>query len=163
VTKFIALLLALQSIGCAGTLKHKTWRNMAVAGAAGAVIGSQQPSFKQTQSLLFAGVFASLAAAASLAFYESEGSVDAMKAENVRLKEELDEAFAPKLEAIAPGTMSGKVPQKYQRLISPGEWRVLQIDEWVEDGENRIIHQDKVMELIPPSLRPISLPTKKER
>lgn len=145
--------------GCAGkTLKEKTWRNMIAAGAVGAVIGSQQPAFKSTQAALFAATAASLAAAVSLHVYEA-ADVD-LKSENERLRQELDQAFDPKREAEAPGTMNAKVPAKYQNLIDPGQWRVFQIDEWVEDGENRMIHQDKVMELIPPSLRPLAKPTK---
>lgn len=156
--KLIFAISLLGLSGCATSMATKTLRNMAIAGAAGAIIGSQQPAYKSTQAALLAGIGASVVGAGTLLMLDQE-SRDLTK-ENERLRAELDAAFEPKAEAATPGTMNAKVPAKYQNLISPGEWRVYQIDEWVEDGENRMIHQDKVMELIPPSLRPYVKPTR---
>ena len=45
-------------------------------------------------------------------------------------------------------------------MINPGEWKIYALDQWIEDSENKLIHQDKMMELIPPSLIPAQLPMK---
>ncbi|MFN9066691.1 MAG: hypothetical protein ACK5V3_05640, partial [Bdellovibrionales bacterium] len=84
--------------------------------------------------------------------------IEKYKNQTTSLRKQLDELTNPVLEKQLPGTLSGKVPDKYKNLIEPGEWRIYSINQWIEDGENRLIHQDKVMELIPPSLKPVALP-----
>ena len=48
-------------------------------------------------------------------------------------------------------------------MINPGEWKIYALDQWIEAGENQLIHQDKIMELIPPSLVPVQLPLTNEK
>jgi len=143
---------------CATTPKEKLLRNSSAAFALGAALGSTKEEYKTQHTLMYGSLFALTAGALTLIYDEGFEDSKKIKEENKRLQAELDRLFQPKAEGIGPATMGAKIPEKYQSLISPGEWRVLAIDQWIEDGENRLIHQDKIMELNPPSLKPITLP-----
>lgn len=150
----------LMCVGCATTSREKILQNMAIAAVSGYVAGQQKGDHKSSYSVMYAGLGASAAAVGSLYYYNIDDENKKLRDETKKLKDELDQVLSPKLERHTPGTMAGKIPDKYRNLISPGEWRVYAIDQWVEDGENRIIHQDKIMELIPPTLKPGAFPAK---
>ncbi len=157
--QFIRTTVALVSIAlgltsCATTQTQKILRDMAIAGAVGIAVAQTRSENKMAYGLMYGGLSAAGAGAAGLYIHNPEGRSEKLENENAEMKRKLDEAFAPKLESKSPGTMGGKIPDKYKRLVNPGEWRVYAIDQWMEDGENRLVHQDKIMELVPPSLVP---------
>jgi len=153
-SKAIALASLFALAGCATTPTQKILRDMAIAAGVGVLVAQQKQDNRAAYSMMYGGVSAAGAAVAGLYIYDPEGKTKQLERENADLRAKADEAFGPRLEASVPGTMGGRIPDKYRRLVSPGEWRVYAIDQWAEDGENRIIHQDKIMELIPPSLLP---------
>lgn len=157
---FIAGLLILG--GCASTPKQKIIQNMVIAGVIGAAVGYQKSEYKNTHALMYGGLAASGAGIVSAYYSDLDSDSAKMRDENLRLKSELDELQAPMILAAAPATFSGKIPDRYRKLVNPGEWTVADIDQWIDDGENRLIHQDKIMELIPPSLRPVQNLKKKD-
>lgn len=132
---------------------------MAIGAAAGVLIAQSKEQNKTGYSLMYGGLGASAGALYSLYKNDPDLEVEKYKNQTASLRRQLDEITNPVLEKQLPGTLSGKVPEKYKNLIEPGEWRIYSINQWIEDGENRLIHQDKVMELIPPSLKPVALPS----
>ena len=83
--------------------------------------------------------------------------------ENQKLKTEMERIYHPSLKFETTGMMNSKIPEKYKSMINPGEWKIYALDQWIEAGENQLIHQDKMMELIPPSLVPVQLPLTTEK
>lgn len=157
----IILVIPVLLCGCATTPKQRIIRDTLIAGAVGAYLGSQRSEHKNTYSAMYAGGAASIAAITSVIINDPDKEVLKIRAEKEQVQKELDDLISPKLEETRPGTLSAKLPQKYQSLVNPGEWRIYSIDQWIEDGENRLIHQDKIMELIPPTLKPAVIPKHK--
>lgn len=148
-------------ISCAHTPTEKVFQNMLIAGAAGAVLGQQKEEYKTTHSIMYGSAAAVIAGAVTLYLNNPDKESEKLREEIRVLKTQMDQMGEPKLATETPATFGAKVPDKYKAMISPGEWRIYEINQWVDDGENRIIHQDKIMELIPPSLRPVSKPVSK--
>ena len=156
VTKFaFCLILAFAQAGyCAFTTKDRVFQNMAFAGATGALYGFSRPDHQNTYATMYGGLATAVAAAITLYYINPDEKSEKYALENKRLKLALDQFQNPKVLFETPGTFNSKIPEKYRKLIQPGEWRISEIDQWSEEGENRIIHQDKIMELVPPTLIP---------
>lgn len=150
--KFILIPLVTAIGGCT-SIKEKVLRDMTVAAVVGYAIGQTQQKEKDANSIMYAGVLATATAVAGLHFYDPDKQIETLKSDVTSLRKKLDQEFEPELENQMPGTLAGKIPKNYRALIQPGAWKVYAINQWIEDGDNRIIHQDKIMELIPPSLR----------
>lgn len=144
---------------CASTPREAIMRNIIVGAATGYVIGSQRKDNSKAYGFLYAGLAGSTAGLATAYLASDDSESGRLRADNKKLKSELDKIYSPTLVHAENGMMSAKVPEKYKAMINPGEWKIYAYDQWVEDGENRLIHQDKIMELIPPSLSPVTLPT----
>lgn len=158
--KISFLICAVLFSSCANSPKQKIVQNMMIGALAGYAVGQLKSDNKQAHSYIYAGAGASLAAAGSLYFTDFDESNE-LKSQNQKLKSELDKIYSPALVHESTGMMSSKVPEKYKSMINPGEWKIYSLDQWIEDSENKLIHQDKMMELIPPSLVPAQLPIKK--
>ena len=155
INKLAVLLLLISNVGeCAFKVRNQVYQNMAISGALGAAYGYSRQNCRNTYATLYGSLGAALAAAASFYLLDPDKQVANLEKENQQLKASLDQFQNPRVLYEAPGTFNSKIPDKYRKLIQPGEWRVSEIDQWTEESENRIIHQDKIMELIPPSLIP---------
>ncbi len=128
---------------------------MLIAGVVGGLIGQTENQFKSTHSQLYASSGAALAGALTVHFEAPDEKIEKLQLELKALRAEVVPSGESKILHSGPGTFNSNIPTKYKKLINPGEWKVSEIDQWVEDGENRLIHQDKVMELTPPSLSPL--------
>lgn len=140
--------------GCASTNRGKTLQTMAAVGIAGALYGASRPEAKTQNAALYAGIAAAGAGVFGLYYWDSERETERIRLEAQSAMDEIERLRAPKRLVESPATFGAKIPEKYRSLIQPGAWRVSEIDQWVEDGENRLIHQDLIMELIPPTLNP---------
>lgn len=153
--KILCVGLATILSGCSSLkTKEKVVLNSVVAGAVGYKYGEQKESNKNSNALLYGSMLALGASIASVYFYDPEIEIEKYRAESADLKKKLDEFQNPRLVVETNSFQTGKVPPKYKNMIEPGSWKIYEIDEWVEDGENRLIHQDKLMELTPPLLKP---------
>ena len=143
---------------CASSPKEKILRNMVIGAATGFALGQLKSENKTGYGLLYAGAVSSVAGAASVWYSDMDFESERIKSDNQKLKTELDKIYSPSLTHESSGMMNSKIPDKYKSMINPGQWKVYSLDQWVEDGENQLIHQDKMMELIPPTLMPAQLP-----
>lgn len=160
--KMMMLAVLFLASGCASTAKNRIYQSMAAGALAGAMHGLSKPEDKEAYALMWSGVGAAVAGAIALHHFDPEKDVERLKAETSRLQEEMDRINSPRIEAKSSAFFGNRVPEKYRDLINPGEWRVSRIDQWIEDDENRLIHQDLVMELVPPSLNPVIKPVRKK-
>lgn len=148
--------LATLQFSCATTFKGKVYQSMAIAAATGALYGASQSTNRPANALLFAATGAAIGGLFEVYMNDPEEEALRLRREAKLLRSQLDEATQPQTVHQSTAMFNSKVPDKYRNLINPGEWRVSKIDRWVEgeSGESSIIHQDQIMELIPPTLLP---------
>lgn len=159
----IIFLILFFVFGCATTSKEKIIQNMIIGAAAGYTIGQMKSENKTGYSLLYAGAVSSVVGAGSVWYSDLDEDSERLKKENQKLKIEMERIYQPSLKFETTGMMNSKVPEKYKSMINPGEWKIYALDQWIEAGENQLIHQDKMMELIPPTLVPVQLPLTTEK
>ena len=46
-----------------------------------------------------------------------------------------------------------QLPKEYQGLVQPGKWSIYKIDNWISQGDNTLVHQDKMVRIIPPQFK----------
>lgn len=149
--------------GCAiSKVKNRMYRDMAIGAAIGALAAQQKSENKHAYSAMYSGIGAALGAVISINLNDPDSENVKLRNQVAKFEADLEASLRPKLEFSSSGMMNSKVPDKYKNMINPGEWRVYRLDQWIEDGENRLIHQDKMMELIPPTLKPMAMPTQAE-
>lgn len=146
-------IIALTLYSCANTPKNTLVTNVIIGVAAGYAIGSMNKNNSVAFGLLYGGMGGTAAALGTAYLSDFDKDSKRLASENEKLRKDLEAITAPKTVYQSPAMFNSKVPDKYKRLIQPGEWRISEIDQWIEESENRIIHQDKIMELIPPSLK----------
>ena len=151
--KISLLTIALALCSCASTPKNNLVTNVLIGVAAGYAIGSMNKNNSAAFGLLYGGMGGTAAALGTAYLTDFDRDNKRLSSENEKLRKDLEAITSPKTVYQSPAMFNSKVPDKYKRLIQPGEWRISEIDQWIEDSENRIIHQDKIMELIPPSLK----------
>ena len=161
---FNSLVLSFMFFSCAtNSTREKIIKNMLIGAAAGYAVGQLKSENKTGYSLLYAGAISSVVGVGSVWYSDLDDDSERLKKENLKLKTDLDRIFQPSLKFETTGMMNSKVPEKYKSMINPGEWKIYALDQWIEAGENQLIHQDKMMELIPPSLVPVQLPLTNEK
>ncbi len=164
VYKSCFLILPFISFSCAtNTAREKILKNMLIGAATGIAIGQMKSENKTGYSLLYAGAISSVVGAGSVWYSDLNEDSERLIKDNHKLKTEMERIFQPSLKFETTGMMNSKVPEKYNSMINPGEWKIYALDQWIEAGENQLIHQDKMMELIPPSLVPVQLPLTNEK
>ena len=150
----VALGLSALTGACATSQKGKIVEWSVVGAAIGSTYGVSRPEYQDKNAIMFGAVGAAVGALAGLYYHDPDKHSENLVNENKKLKVELDSLRNPKVLIETPATFNTKIPEKYKKLINPGEWKISEIDQWIEDSENRLIHQDKIMELVPPSLNP---------
>lgn len=139
---------------CATTLKGKALEHMALGASMGGVYGVTRNHYQNQNALLFGALGGVIGALVGLYRNDPDQKVFELQTANNQLKADLDRFQHPQVLLESPATFNAKIPAKYRKLINPGQWKISEIDQWIEESENRLIHQDLVMELIPPSLNP---------
>lgn len=159
--KTIYPIMALVLCSCASTNHTKTLITMGVMGAGGATVGAITAPINENaaaHALLWGGVAAAVAGAAGMFIFDEEKRSDALLRENETIKKTLDALHgasqSPVLlyETLAP--LGKDIPSEYQSLVKPGRWSVYGLNQWILQGENVLIHQDKMMKLLPPEFNP---------
>lgn len=146
-----SVLIPLPLIGCASLKDNAILRDMAVAGAVGAALGHTKEDNKEAYSVMYAGIAASLAGAYSSIVNYSPS----LKAENERLKKELDvfqSKSKPQITKQGSNLFEAPLPQEIASLIHLGEWKKYKLDQWVQDPNqpNTWHRQVEMIEIIPP-------------
>ncbi len=53
------------------------------------------------------------------------------------------------------------LPPEYRNLVRPGGWTLYKTNSWVAQGENTLIHQDRILKIEPPRFQPSQEPITK--
>lgn len=148
---------------CASTNRSKTLITMSLVGlAAGAVGALTAPQNEQAalHGAFWGTVGAAASGAAGMYIFDEQSKSEDLEKENLVLKKTLDAlrgdsvGAEQKLLYQTSAPIGKEVPTEYRNLVKPGRWSVYQLNSWVEQGENTIVHQDRMMRLDPPALAP---------
>lgn len=159
--------LALQT-GCASistvSNRTKTLLLMGGVGAAAAAAGyslAPQDTRPEMSAAYFGAVGAAVAGAAGLFIFDEQKRTEELDRENGIMRKELaafrDEGGSsrePQLLYETNAPFGKEIPSEYSGLVKPGHWSVYRLNQWVNQGEGTIIHQDRLVKLVPPQLTP---------
>ncbi len=155
----LAGIISLQG-GCATSIKGKTLQNSLAAGAAGALYGNSRDTYQATHAAMYGGVLAAIAALTTVFVLDPDKDIESARKTTTKLRDELDDfdnshrgyTNGRQLNGSAVSSFE-KLPPEYRKMIDPGHWSISEIDQWVDGGEGRLIHQDKLLELKPATLK----------
>jgi hypothetical protein len=109
---------------------------------------------------MWGGSASAVAGVASLFIFDEQARANEALRQSEILKKELDSlrgegtGSEPKLLYETSAPFGKEVPHEYHNLVSPGKWSVYQLNQWVMQGEGTLIHQDRMIRLVPPTLSP---------
>ena len=164
-SKITLICVSLLSSACATNMKEKIVRNTLVAGAIGAAVGSTKDQYKTSHELMYGATAAAITALASVYYYDPDQEISNAKKTTEKLRNELDHfenenTLGPSTSNFRRSTVAGPatnalgaLPDKYKRLIKPGEWQLSEIDEWEKIDDTRMVHKTEMLELQPPILK----------
>lgn len=126
-----------------------------IAGTVGALSAPQNES-APAHAALWAGSAAAGAGLVGLYAFDEEArskeferKLKIVSEENQALRGEAEGApVSPLAESASP--FGKELPPEYQRLVRPGRWSVYKLNQWIMSGENTLIHQDRMVKIIPP-------------
>lgn len=165
--KVIALVLlpALSGSGCATTNRGRTLTFMGGMGIAGAGAGYHfAPSQERPEmhAAFWGAVSAAVAGAVGLFIFDEQKRSDELERQATVMRKELESlrgegsSKEPQLLYETTAPFGKDIPDEYQNLVRPGRWSVYRLNQWVSHGEGTLIHQDRMVRLVPPQLSPHS-------
>lgn len=168
-SRFVILFsLAVVLSSCAtNSFRSKTYRNMLVASAVGLAMGQSKEESKVGYSMAYAGALATVAAVASIEYYDPDKELEKRTGISKDIADSLENALrgrsvngTSESDHIRYRQQSGQglrnfnaLPLKYKNLITPGEWKISQIDEWEQVDDYTFVHKTELFEVIPPEVK----------
>lgn len=153
------------SCGCA-TNRAKTLLLMGGVGTltAGAAYYLSPKDERPEMHALYGGAIgASGAAIAGLFIFDEQKRSEELERQAVVMRKELDVfrdegsgAHEPRLLYETTAPFGKDIPSDYQSLVKPGSWSVYKLNQWVSQREGVMVHQDRMITLVPPQLTPKS-------
>jgi len=132
----------------------------AAAAAAGYAVAPNDTR-PEMSAAYFGAVGAAVAGAAGLFIFDEQRRADELERESNVMRKELaafrDEggpSKEPQLLYETSAPFGKEIPAEYQGLVRPGHWSVYRLNQWVNQGEGTVIHQDRMVKLVPPQLTP---------
>jgi len=158
-SQFLLISLCLIATSCASTNRAKsiylTGGAFALGGAAGAITSPRGESALM-HGTLWGGLAAGISSIASLFIFDSEKENKELKETNNKLVEEIgsfNKLSAPEIEAANEIGFGKPLPQGLREIVKPGKWRLYKLDQWIDAGDNSMIHQDRMIEIMPAVLK----------
>lgn len=150
--------------GCATTNRSKTLffaAGIGLGSAAAGAMAAPKNERPEMHALYFGAIGAAVAAASGLFIFDEQKRSSELARENEVIKKALsamrdDGSTEPTLLYETQAPIGKEIPVEYQSLVKRGGWSVYRLNQWVTQGENVLIHQDRMMKLIPPQLTPKS-------
>lgn len=169
----ILFLVAGTLFSCAtNSFRSKTYRNMLVASAVGLAMGQQKEQNKVGYSMAYAGTLAAVAAIASIEYYDPDKELEKRTGVSKDIARSLESALGGKSRGLSYSEEDEEVvmrkfreksgqslknfnslPLKYKNLITPGEWKISQIDEWEQVDDYTFVHKTELFEVTPPEVK----------
>jgi hypothetical protein len=155
----VVLMLAM-CCGCATmSNRSKTLVGMAAGGVVAGIIGSI--TAPETDNALAHGALWGAAGAATMGavglfVFDEQKRSSEMERKAILLEKEVN-SFRQgendkELVSESQGVFEKEPSISVKKLLTPGKWRLYSLDRWINDGDSRMIHQDQMVEIIPPRL-----------
>ncbi len=156
--------------GCA-TMSNKTKTILSMIGV-GFVVGTvaanvaPQNDNPTAHGVMWGASGAVVTGIASMYLYDDEGKKKEAERKLEVAQKELSvfrnesEANGSPVEVESESGLSRDLPTEYKGLVKPGQWSVYKINNWVSQGENSLVHQDKILRIDPPQFQPSNQTTK---
>ena len=157
----VSLLL---DLGCASlSNRGKTLLLLGGVGLASGVAGyalSPSEVKPEMEGAYFSAIGAAVGGIAGLYLFDEEKRSEELLREKGVMQQELDsyrdegDSRQPELlyETLAP--VGKEIPSEYAGLVRPGRWSVYRLNQWVTEGDGAMVHQDRLVKLVPPELTP---------
>lgn len=121
--------------------------------AVGAAIGAgTAPKDERTElhAMYWGGILGVAGALISNLYFNEENEREKMNLENAKLKAEMDLMKNGQAVLLKEGRGYFKNSSGEEYFQNgKAKWRIYQVDKWSKDGPNRLLHQDRMVELIP--------------
>lgn len=163
VRSFVILITASSLFLVCATNRAKSLTFMAAVGGAAATAGalSAPPEEQSGMHAVFWGaVGAAVAGVVGLFVFDEQSRSEELERKLEVSKRELD-AFRGEMDGTSQSSLIqsdsalGKnLPPEYRDLVKPGKWSLYKINTWVSQGENTLVHQDKMLRIEPPQFQP---------
>lgn len=146
------VLLALVTSGCA-TNRENRWAMTGGAVVGGIALGAATAPGEERKELHAVYWGAILGLGASLIaqeIFSDSKEIERLKAENQKKDLQLDVIQNSKTVLLREGKGYFKSPSGEEFFSGDkAKWRLYQIDKWVKNGPNQLIHQDRMVEIVP--------------
>ncbi len=161
----LAVIISVCACACATTSNRtKIITTMVVGAVLGGTVGAMSaPKNEQAAAhgLLWGGVTAASVGVAGLFIFDEQKRSAEFERQGVLLRKELDAVrgegagyHGPQLLYESNAPFGKDIPTEYQPLVRPGQWSVYKLNQWIPHGEGLLIHQDRMVKLVPPQLSP---------
>lgn len=154
------LILSLIVSGCS-TANKTNLSIMAGAGLIGSSLGSEtapKGESKSSHALLWGSMAAATAGAIAMMVNDDSKKLEEQRLKIMSLEQaQLEIQNNPPQEVLAQGSSQfseKNLPKEYRHLLSPGKWRIYKVNRWQKISDNEFVHQDKLVEIIPPQPNP---------
>ncbi len=142
--------------GCSGmSYKEKSLALIGAAVLTGYSLGTSNTPTGESQSthgLLWAGVAGTVAGVSSPYLLKDDLESNSEEVDSLKNKIKILENKTPTKNGVN-AFLEKPLPKEFSNLIRPGGWKIYAIDEWVKDGEERLVHQDKMLEIQLPEIK----------
>lgn len=149
------LVFAISTIlSCATTNQSKRLELASAGFLSGLAIGAAntpQDEKKELHSMYWGSIFGLTAAVIGNFIYDDNKDLSYLKQENAKLKSDLELFQNGNKVLLEQG--QGQFKNQPQLIGKKANWKVYQIDKWNKEGDNKLLHQDKMIEITPESSR----------
>jgi hypothetical protein len=160
---FVLTLMILVS-GCATfSNRNNTLISMVGAGLVAGIVAAQSAPERESKILhgvLWGGGAAAFTGAVGLFYFDEEKRSTEAERKLGMAQKELDafrgesDVATTQSELERSSALERELPSEYRALVKPGKWSVYKINQWVVQGENALVHQDRLLRLEPPQFQP---------
>lgn len=160
----VLICLSLLSSGCA-TMSNRSKTLLAMVGTgiiAGSIAASKAPDDESSvaHAAVWGGTTAAVAGAVGLFLFDEQAKSQEAERKLQVAQHELD-AFrgesstdAQHPYAQSDSSLERDLPSEYRSLVRPGKWSIYKVNNWTLQGENTIVHQDKILRIEPAHFQP---------
>lgn len=142
--------LLFSMLSCATTNQSKRLELAGTGFLSGLAIGAAntpQDEKKELHAMYWGSVFGLTAAIIGNFIYDDNKDLSYLKQENAKLKSDLELFQNGNKVLLEQG--QGQFKNQPQLVGKKANWKVYQIDKWSKESDNKLLHQDKMIEITP--------------
>lgn len=162
--KIISLLVVLQMLSGCATMSNRTKTILSMVGVgviAGTIAANRAPFDENpaAHAAVWGGGAAAVTGVVGMFIFDEQAKSRELERKLNISQRELDafrgESQSSNGEVLieSDSALGRDLPNEYKGLVRPGKWSLYKISNWVSQGENTLVHQDKVLRIEPPQFQ----------